>query len=156
MLNLITDRTQGDVDRAAYLKSRSWQDMTAEEQAEWAAELKGAYNAGDLNRVEEAVRYLSDQLRDMGYPIDLYVFGEWTKDRNPNTQDLIRYFDNVAQIRALLPVYDTTPEAPSADLAAFNYEKANDLEKILADVEEIMRKLASSWFYLGDLYAGEV
>lgn len=157
MLNLITDRTAGDVSRIAYLRTKRWQDMTADEQSEWISELKGAYNASDLNRVEEAVRYLTVQLKEMGYPLDLVVFTDWTRESKPNTEDLARYFSNIARLRVLLPaVYESTPPAPEADLAAFTYEKANDLEKILLDIEEIMGKIADSWLYLGDLYMGEV
>ena len=157
MLPLITDRTQEDVNRVIYLRAKCWQDMTEEEQAEWSTELKGAYNASDLNRVEDAVRYLAEELRKMGYPIHLVLHGEWTKENTPNSEDLKRYFENVAKIRALLPaVYTSTPEVPGDDLSEFNYEKANDLEEILLDIEEIMGKIAASWFYLGDIYLAEV
>ena len=74
--NLIFDRTQADVDRAKYLASL-WQNGTftgtTEELAEWASELKGAYNASDLNRVLSAVEYLTDMLYDMGYNVPTVV-----------------------------------------------------------------------------------
>ena len=157
MLPLITDRTQEDVNRVIYLRAKCWQDMTEEEQAEWSTELKGAYNVSDLNRVENAVRYLAEELRKLGYPTNLVIHAEWTKENKPNSEDLKRYFENVAKIRALLPaVYASTPDAPDNDLSKFNHEKANDLEQILLDIEEICGKIVASWFYLGDINAGEV
>lgn len=70
--NLIFDRTQADVDRAAYL-SRLWVDGTftgtTAELAEWASDLKGAYNASDLNRVCAAVDYLTGVLTGLGYSV---------------------------------------------------------------------------------------
>lgn len=63
---LITDRTQEDVDRAAYLESL-WADLedrliwtgTPEELAEWQTNVPGEYRRSDLNRVEGAVAYLA-------------------------------------------------------------------------------------------------
>lgn len=156
MLDLITDRTQGDVDRTVYLKAKHWQDMTAEERSEWLSPSKGAYNASDLNRVETAVRYVVNQMIALGYPISLSTFTSWSRNSKPNANDLKRYFDNVAKLRAMFPVYSTTPATPSSNMATFNHEKANDLEKILLDVEDLLIKMAAAWFYTGDLYMGEV
>lgn len=56
-LSMVFDRTQSDIDRASYLHSL-WIDGTftgtTEELAEWVSDLKGAYNASDLNRVGPA------------------------------------------------------------------------------------------------------
>lgn len=156
MLNLITDRTLGDVDRTVYLKAKRWQDMTAEERAEWASDSKGAYNASDLNRVEAAVRYVADQMIELGYPISLSTVTSWSRTSKPNTNDLQRYFNNVAKLRAMFPVYNTTPATPSSNMSTFNHEKANDLEKILLDVEDLLIKMAAAWFYTGDIFMGEV
>lgn len=89
MLELITDRTQADVDRLKDLISRGWNNLTADEKAEYwygyelpmvdelgeqfedsTGELltlregvqRGAYNYTDLNRVESAVAYIVTQL----------------------------------------------------------------------------------------------
>jgi hypothetical protein len=106
--------------------------------------------------VETAIRYLTEQLQEMGYPLDLVIFTDWTKESKPSTEALSRYFNNIAEIRALLPaVYASTPEVPGANLSEFTYEKANDLEKILLDIEKIIQNIVASWFYLGDIYAGE-
>lgn len=68
-LKLITDRTQADRDRAEELSLKEYSDLTKEEKAEWDAGLKGAYNAADLNRVENAVEVLAKLLR--GLPAEL-------------------------------------------------------------------------------------
>lgn len=59
LLNLITDRTQADIDYAVRLSQKGWSGMTAEEKADWESGLKGAYNASDLNRVGNAVVYVA-------------------------------------------------------------------------------------------------
>ena len=70
--NLIFDRTQADVDRAKYLAGL-WQNGTftgtTAELAEWATDLKGAYNATDLNRVIAAMDYLNEYFLGLGYDV---------------------------------------------------------------------------------------
>ena len=65
---LITDRTQGDLDTLMDLLR---QDMTAwtETQKDWfrQAVSKGAYNYTDLNRVIAAMDYLDDTFTRYGY-----------------------------------------------------------------------------------------
>lgn len=70
--NLIFDRTQADVDRAKYLAGL-WVNGTftgtTAELAEWATDLKGAYNATDLNRVIAAMDYLNEYFLGLGYDV---------------------------------------------------------------------------------------
>ena len=66
--NLITDRTQSDVDGLRELLARGKASWTAEELAEFnLARSKGAYNYTDLNRVTEAMDYINEQLVGNGY-----------------------------------------------------------------------------------------
>ena len=59
----ITDRTQSDVDRVNELHNKAnvgtW---TEEEQAEWAAGMKGALSYTDYNRIESGVSELAATL----------------------------------------------------------------------------------------------
>ena len=75
MSALIFDRTQADVDRAAYLigKIQRRETLTEAEQAEYFAGLRGCYNITDLNRVEAKVRELAEVLRSYGYSVDYTV-----------------------------------------------------------------------------------
>ncbi len=65
---LVTDRTEADVLRWRSLRDKGYSNMTAEERAEWdAANMKGAYNASDLNRVGTALNYIRDRFAECGY-----------------------------------------------------------------------------------------
>ena len=66
MIELITDRTSQDVAR---VKELTFKDMTADELTEWLAGMKGAYNYTDLNRVNEAVIYVTERLKTVGWYI---------------------------------------------------------------------------------------
>ena len=158
VLALITDRTQGDVDRAVYLTGL-WVDGewtgTAEELAEWDAGLRGAYNAADLNRVEAAVDYIAGRLNGAGYDIALTVKQDWTEDGVPTAAQMARYLANVAALRAALAVPPSTPAVP-ADMAALTFQEANDIEQILLDINTLINNMAAAWVYSGEIFSGEV
>lgn len=153
--NLITDRTQTDVERHAELKAKGWQGMTAAEKLEWETHLKGAYNFTDLNRVESAVEYVARRLTEAGYVVVPVVKKNWTATDKPTIEDFKRYMKNIADIRSALTTFQTTPEAPSTE-KKLTYQMANAMEQILIDVDDLITRMISAYFYSGDLYSGEI
>ena len=153
--HLITDRTGQDVDRVKFLAEKAWQDMTAEERAEWLSPMKGAYNYTDFNRVEEAVAYVSGRLMEYGYLSYQPIIHYWSGEDIPTKNDLMRYFDNIATLRSAISVWASTPAAPGG-ISEFDIQKANDLEQILMDIDEILTRISDAWFFSNDLYASEV
>ena len=111
--DLIFDRTQSDADRVNYLASL-WQNGTftgtTEELAEWAQDLKGAYNATDLNRVGSAVKYLTDTLYSMGYHVPTTAKTDWTMQDIPVQAQMEQYIENVRLLRECLPY--AAPDVP--------------------------------------------
>ena len=66
--NLITDRSQSDVDNLRALLARGKANWTSAELAEFnLARSKGAYNYTDLNRVTACMDYLNEDLTGLGY-----------------------------------------------------------------------------------------
>ena len=156
LLNLITDRTQADVDRVAALAGRvSAGTATAAEQTEWASDLKGAYNASDLNRVGTAVAYVAGRLTGYGYAVSVSPRQDWQVTDIPTPESMTAYLADVAALRAVLTVAADTPEVPE-DMERLTWKEANNIEKILVDVDELLTRMAAAWFYSGELYAGEV
>ena len=153
--SLITDRTQLDVDRRAELKAKGWQAMTAEERAEWQTSLKGGYNYTDMNRVESAVEYVANKLTLAGYVVVPVVKKNWVATDKPTVEDIKRYLKNVADIREALDAFSSTPDAPTIE-QKLTYQTANDIEQILLDVDELITRMVSAYFYSADLYSGEV
>lgn len=152
--NMITDRTQMDVDRWKELKAKGWDGMTAEEQAEWSTSLRGCYNYTDMNRVESAVEYVANRLIEVGYPVYPVVKKNWQLSDKPTRADFARYMQNIADIRGAMATYPTTPAAPTTN-QQLTYQLANDLEKILVDIDELVTLLVNAYFYCGEIYAGE-
>lgn len=154
-LNLITDRTQLDVDRVMELASKGWGGMTSSEQDEWLSSLKGAYNYSDLNRVGEAISYIADRLNGYGYNIKVSPKTDWKMNDIPRSVQMESYLSFINTIRGAFAVYDDTPSVPSS-MKDLTWQRANDIEQILMDVDTIITNMETSWYYSGDLYAGEV
>lgn len=156
MLNLITDRTDADVTRAETLNDAGFKDWTAAEVAEYLSDLKGAYNASDLNRVESAVQYVLERFKVNGYD-DLYpvIKTDWVITEFMNVSETQRYLQNIRDLRRQFVQPDGTPEVPD-DMDNFTFEEANDIERILVIIDEYITKIEQAFFYSGELYGGEI
>lgn len=159
-LNLITDRTAGDVARVKYLNAKwsggEWTG-TAEELAEWAGNPKGAYNAEDLNRVGAAVRFLADLLLEYGYGLSgmVQTRTDWTEEDIPTRSDMETYLNNIRALMDCYHVLPTTPALPE-NMDRLGHQGANDIEKVLLDLYFLVQNMAAAWFYCGDIESGEV
>ena len=156
-LNLITDRTQADVDYWRSLQRKGYAAMTDEEKAAWNAGLKGAYNASDLNRVGAALNYIRDRLFEARY-IQPDVFEarvDWRLEEIPTVDEMTEYLGYVSVIREALGQFPTTPLVPGS-ANALNYSSANDIEQILVDVDGLITRMMDAVYYSGELFSGEV
>ena len=113
------------------------------------------YNASDLNRVGEAIRYLADELFDRGYEIRVSPKTDWIEADIPLPSQMDHYLGELRKIRAVLTQPGTTPPAPP-DMERLDYSEANDIESILFITDTLMRWMDSIYFYTGELFAGEV
>ena len=155
VLNLVTNRTERDVERWRLLHSKGWDALTEAEKAEWRAGLKGAYNYEDMNRVENAVMFIANRLGDAGYFVAPVVHLEWSVGDHPTKEDMRRYFGNIALLRSMLPLYSTTPAAPTTE-NKLDYLAANAIEQILSDLDRQISAINQSWYYAGDVFTGEI
>lgn len=155
LLNLITDRTQADVDYAVRLNAVGWGNMTADEQAAWTLGLKGTYNASDLNRVGNAVKYVAGRLESAGYsaPVDPKI--DWLESDIPTESSMERYLEDVETIRSTLTVLPGTPDVPE-DMVGLTYEEANDIERILLAVDTLITNMINAYLYSNEINCGEV
>lgn len=156
---LVTDRTEADYRHWEELRNKGFLNMTYEERAEWlAGNMKGSYNKGDLNRVGECLNFLHDKLNEAGYityPLTFTAKTNWTVASIPTADDLTYYLKCVSNIRKALTLFANTPPAPT-DTGALSIDEANNIEKILIDVELLINNMLSARYFCGDLYAGEI
>ena len=155
-MELITDRTQADVDRWKALRDKGLHGMNTDELTEWLGEMKGRYSHTDMNRVENAVEAVARQLRSLGYDVpSLFLKTDWTVRSVPTREDFDRYFGNVETLRGVLPLPANTPKTPTTE-SRLTYAAANDLEKILVEIDAMVQKLVSARYYAGDIFAGDI
>lgn len=112
------------------------------------------YNASDLNRVGEAVRYLAERFTGYGYAVTVNPKTDWSESDTPTASQMETYRLNIAHLRAVIAVMQSTPETPET-MRALNYVKANNIERILQDLDTLITNMEQAWFFSGDLYAGE-
>ena len=161
---LITNRTQTDVNRVIYLAGLDYDtQMTASEQAEWDSDLKGAYNASDMNRVGAAVQYIADLLATYGYTVTVTAKQDFAEPTNgdttvePTAAQAAAYIADLTAISAVLPNSYVIP----VSLDALTYTGANAIESMLFWATDIIAHIrgiitgqfnAYSWAY--NLYFG--
>jgi len=211
--SLITYRTAYDVQRLTDLMNKGWQNMTADEKNEFlygttplmdangqllydsnneplyvaGGNVLGAYNYTDLNRVEEAVDYIADELvqapltlqayaTSLGVAWDSYfdvpydptdysnltIKTNWAVTDIPSVTQMNRYYNNLALIRAALPVQIVLPSS----MNYLTYSGANDIERMLLmmhdaiadeiELKETYIKSAAECYKSGEFYSGEV
>lgn len=105
--------------------------------------VKGAYNYSDLNRVEMAVRDISELLE-----MNLVTKTDWSVWDVPLRDDINRYLGNLRAIRERFSRPEMLPES----LDKLTYTVANDIESFL----EIAYRCADAVYRVGDVFSGEV
>lgn len=150
-MELITDRTHADCERAEYIigKVHAGETLTAAERAEYFGGLRGAYTmAHDWNRVEAVVRDFSAK---MG--LGLVTKTNWSYKDIATREEIQRYLGNVAAVYAALDQKAGIPAPPAID-QWINYRVANDIEKIMkrAAIENTGYAILDVSAYL-DVYA---
>lgn len=162
--SLVTDRTQQHVSRILNLMQQiTGGTATQAEIDEFLANRgdgdadtwKGAYNYTDLNRVGAAVTRITERLASAGIYIATVGKSDWTEEDYNNAEALDYYLKDISLVRGAIAVTSDTPPVPD-DLQGLYWWEANNIEKILEDVDYLITNMMQAWYYSGDLYAGEV
>lgn len=107
---------------------------------------KGYYNIADIQRINSYIQYLSDVL-SLNLTIETFIIGE-----ELTRAEMESILNNINTIRAAWYVADDTPQTPEA--FAWNYEKANDVERILQALDEFYQSVQIDKLYSGTFRAG--
>lgn len=152
-LKLITDRTSADVAHAKSFQGKKWDDLTAEQKAEYLLGLKGSYNYTDFNRVENAVKYLSELLNTYGYSNVVETKTNWTQEDIQKVSDIQRYIDNIAELKN--KYYSNVEGTMPTTSTWLTADGANYLEKILVDIERTIESMKQVFVYTGVAGCGQ-
>lgn len=152
MMPVVIDRTQADVLRVKALNAKGWEGMPEAEHTEWLGGLKGAYNVSDLNRVGNNVAYLAGALDGYGYMVSVAPKTNWTVEDIPTQAQMATYLGNVQALKD--GFYGTTDLPETMD--KLTADGANNIERLLCEIEQNIHNMTEAWYYCGELYCGEV
>lgn len=133
----IIDRTQADV-------------QYAQAHRDSLEPLKGARNISDLQRVRDNLQHLSDVLNGYGYVVSLLAM---PISEVPTYSEIQTISNNIQRMRNVLSVFTSTPSTPKLPINV--YWKMNDLEKILHDIDILIKNMIAEFTYSGETYSGE-
>ena len=108
---------------------------------------KSYYNVDDLIRINDWIKLLSDYL-GLGLVIETYSLGQIITLNNINL-----ILNNIQTLKDNWYVANDTPYTPIAN--GYNYKSANDVEKILSDLNDFMVSVESDFKFSGTFYSGE-
>lgn len=149
-MEFVFDRTQADVDRVKELNKKYLTGtITDEEKEEWFNGNKAALNFLDLNRIEGNIETIAS------YLIVNVVTKTWSRGDKPRISDYARILENVQKIRNAWFVLPEAPPTPMQPMTT--YQKWNDIERILYEINSAYERYINSFYYCGDeIYAGDI
>ena len=116
------------------------------------------YNWSDFNRVAEAMQYVAARLRACGWNNTVSPKGDWTRDDRPTLSAMQQYVGILERLRSTLRLFSGTPPVPkfSKEKNWMEVAEANNIEKILLAIEDMVQRTIDAYYYCGEVYAGEV
>ena len=116
---------------------------------------KGYINVSDLNRIEGNIKAISDALNSLAYRQSCNVRTDWECGGFVRANaDLERIRTNLSALKSAFFVYDDTPDIPES-YQGMTYETANGIEKLLADLWNMLGDARKRFRECGTFNCGE-
>lgn len=117
---------------------------------------KAFYNANDLNRVEIATEYIEKILTKNIYFNGILAYKQdWTLSDFPTEAEMNRYLENIQKLIDSFYLKKESPKLPN-DMNYLDIYKANDIEKILNELNVLLENMISQFYYSNEIFCGEV
>ena len=109
-----------------------------------------AYGWRDMNRVAEAMECVAERLRSYGWGVAVTP-QRFTREDFPSQAVFDHYLLQLRTLHDALALFATTPPVPdvNADRPYMTVQEANDIEKILLDIEGLLTLMAGSFLRCG-------
>lgn len=149
---MITTRTQADVDNAVKIRSekvQAFQELTEDDKQRLE---KGLITYNTLNRIEDKQNELKQELNSMGYWNTPIVTKQWDGTMIFSEDERTRLFHNDEILRQAFFTYADTPSTPSP---SYYWQDWNDVEKILVDIEKMIKDVKEHYKECGTFECGE-
>ena len=112
---------------------------------------KGNYNYTDLNRIESWCQYLANKLTSYSYKVNIVTKTDWNMTDFPTSSEMERIRNNVKTLKEVYFSFTQIPE----NLEYMTIEKANDIEKILYEIDKILIDMENNLIYCGVAGCGQ-
>ena len=150
---MIVDRTFNDVAEADTLRKKiqAGDALTTEEQAQFE---RGACTITMLNRINAKINELEDLLNGYAYMVDATLYAD-SKAYNGllTAVEYNNIFANLNKLKTAFYIYPTTPNTPAY---LYDFQSANNIEKILVDIESMITDMTSRFRECNTFECGEV
>ena len=113
-------------------------------------ELKGCFNLLDLNRIEENIGFLAEQMENFSYSPNIRG-KQWGRADMPNQNDMSRIVEN---IRSLISAFYTPNNPPSLPTTMLSYNDINAIEKNLYLIKQMLDVMQTSFKKVGTIKSG--
>lgn len=150
---MIYDRTESDVENSKIIRETKIQKGLSLTEEETAVMERGTLTISTLNRIEKKQEDLSNKFEDMAYFGEKIDTKSWDSSNIFFKNDYERILLNLRKLIRIFFIYSTTPNIPTV---SFHYQSVNDLEKILYDLEEMVKDVENNYRECGIYRCGEV
>lgn len=147
---MITDRTLSDVSNADLLRKKIQSGKTLTDAEKIVIE-RGLCTVTMLNRIENKQAELAASLSGYSYMVNIEN-KQWTYIDIFTHADYLRLLNNLDKLIQAFYVHLDTPDVPAY---LYGYQEANDAEKILVDIENVIDNMAANFRQCGTFQCGE-
>ena len=117
--------------------------------------MKGAYNYADMNRVGQSVLYIAERTPLLGVEkAKVSPKIDWNITDTPTQVQSATYISDLIELKSKIPTSEDTPTVPDS-LDKLTYKTANDIEKILVNLNDGVDRVISAFNYAGIVNCGE-
>ena len=150
---MIFDRTMEDVFAAISIREDKVQKGIELTDDDITTLERGTLTINTLNRIENKQAELKEILVEMGYGVGEISNSEWDYSGIFKQEDFDRILTNEQKLKDAFFVYHDTPNVSSNNYRLFSV--INEVEKILADIEEMTDDVKSNYRRCGVTVCGE-
>lgn len=151
ILDMITNRTQEDVDTALRIRAEKVQKLIQLDAEDVEVLERGTITINTLNRIESNQYELGILLAEMGY-YSRILTKLWDETKIFNEAEFQRIVDNTNILRNAFFTFHDTPQTPPV---SYHYKDINSLEKILFDIERMIDDVKNNYRECGTFECGE-
>ena len=130
-------------------KVQAFQELTEDDKQRLE---KGLITYNTLNRIEDKQNELKQVLNSMGYWNTPIVTKQWDGTMIFSEDERTRLFHNDEILRQAFFTYADTPSTPSP---SYYWQDWNDVEKILVDIEKMIKDVKEHYKECGTFECGE-